>query len=75
MAVSNDEEGAYQSLMKVLNFLKKQGGDLKEKYFKRNTDPRNDLIDIYDIFGRIKMNLKNIISGKSTSHNHAVLTN
>lgn len=65
MTINDDEEGCYNNLIKVLNFLKKQGGNLKEKYFKRNTDMRNDLIDIYDIFGRIKLDLKRIISKKS----------
>ena len=65
MAINDSEEDCYHSLVKVLNFLKKQGGNLKDKYFKRNTDARNDLIDIYDIFGRIKIDLKHILSKRS----------
>ena len=64
MAIDNNEEYCYGQLMKAQNFLRKQGSDLKDKYQKKNSDFRSDLIDIHDIYGRIKVKLKGLIEKK-----------
>lgn len=63
--VDDNEEYCYKGIMKCLSFLLKQGGDVKDKYNRKNGVMRNDLIDIHDIYGRIKVKTKAILEEKT----------
>lgn len=65
IAFEGSNEAVYSTLMKALNFLRKQGGDVREKYWTLTKNERLDLPDVGDVFGKVKVDIKAILDQKN----------
>lgn len=64
MCIDSSEDAVLLQALKALSFLKKQTND--GKITARLDLPQSDLCSIIDIFGKIKIEVKNLIGSTAT---------
>lgn len=64
MCIDSNEDAVLLQALKALSFLKKQTADGKNT--ARLDHPETDLCSIIDIFGKIKIEVKNLLGSAAT---------
>ena len=61
LVLEDSVENCYATLLRGLNFLRKQGDNKQAKYWKKGHKQRNDTISFDDIYGRVKVDIKGLM--------------